>query len=111
MEKKDTISIISVVIALLAFAVPQWLTYQQERAREYRIETKLKLFYLCQNTFMTEQQMIDAVQKQQPGGSADGPEIRRAIYEMVAEEVLVFNIEKKAYQVSSFSLIGKPASP
>jgi hypothetical protein len=81
----------ALLVALISLVWQQTRLFNQRRRQDLRIEMKLRLFYLLQKDDLTEEQIIQKLEKTQP--TTEGvrkPEIRKALYEMLSDETAFF---------------------
>lgn len=109
MDKANWIQFGALLVAILSLIVQQTRTMLDERRKERRTANKLKILYLCQNSNLTEEQIIDAYQKSNPTEPIDRPEIRKTIYEMLYDKTLVFT--EGSYELASFTSRFKKTGP
>jgi hypothetical protein len=62
----------------------------ETRKAERRTANKLKVFFLCQETARTEDEIIRHFRGMTPGESLDETEIRKTVYEMLSDQTLRF---------------------
>ena len=101
MEVKDWVAICSVLAALITLIVQQWRLARENQKKDNRTENKLKILYLCQTEGLSEAQILDRYKRQHPLDSVDEVEIRKTIYEMLADQTLVFIADTETYEVRS----------
>jgi hypothetical protein len=78
----------SVLVALLTLIVGQaWQIYDVRR-KERRITAKLALFYICESTPQKEEDLIGEYERRDLKGRIKKDELRKALYEMLADETL-----------------------
>ncbi len=77
-------------LALLALVFQQGRQLMQIGKAERRTANKLKVFFLCQETARTEDEIIHHFKGMTPGQRIDETEIRKTIYEMLSDQTLRF---------------------
>ncbi len=77
-----------VFIALVTLIVQQRQQLNGVRKAEKRTANKLKIFFLCQDTARTEQEIVLYFKGMNPGERIDEIEIKKTIYEMLQDETL-----------------------
>jgi len=97
METSDIIQLGALLIALVSLIWQQRRVFQEEQLKEKRIEVKLQIFYALSlaDRDMTEEEIIQAMDKNSPLKGIDHVEIRKSLYEMLGEETLRFTKENK----------------
>ena len=88
MTVADWIKTIGVFIALVTLIVQQRQQLNGTRKAEKRTANKLKIFFLCQDTARTEQEIIQYFKGMNPGERIDETEIKKTIYEMLTDQTL-----------------------
>ena len=88
MTLADWIQAGSLFIALVALIIQQRQQLNEIHKAEKRTANKLKIFFLCQDTARTEQEIVQYFKGMNPGSRIDEVEISKAIYEMLQDETL-----------------------
>jgi hypothetical protein len=85
----------ALLVTILALVVQQYRVYQQQKEpnhltenMELRTETKLQIFYLLQEEYSSEDQIMDKLRKARPAVQLDEQETRKALYEMLQGETV-----------------------
>ena len=88
MTASDWIQAGILFVTLLALIFQQTQQLRELRKVDKRTETKLKIFFLCQDTARTEQEIVQHFEGMSPNERIDRIEIRKTIYEMLQDETL-----------------------
>lgn len=75
-------------IALVTLIIQQRQQLNEIRKAERRTANKLRIFFLCQDTARTEQEIIQHFKGMQPGEQIDETELRKTLYQMLRDETL-----------------------
>jgi hypothetical protein len=95
MDTKSWIQLGSVLVALIALIVQQNRLVKEARSKEKRIETKLRIFYILSRKDRSQGEIIDEFKQQGPTAkSIDEAEIRKSLYEMMADETIYYQRDK-----------------
>ena len=97
MSTGDMIQFGALLIAIVSLVIQQTRLLHERRRQELRIETKLRLLYILQNGDLGEEHLITEYGKQQPTETVPKAEIRKALYEMLADETVYFQ-QNKTYR-------------
>lgn len=81
-------------LTLAALIIQQTRQLNETRRAEKRTANKLRIFFLCQDTARTEQEIVQYFKGMQPGERIDETEIRKTIYEMLKDETLRYRSNK-----------------
>ncbi len=100
-EVKDWVPILSVLAALTTLIFQQWRIARDNQKKDRRTANKLKILYLCQTEGLSESLILERYKKQHPLDLVDEVEIRKTIYEMLADQTLVFIADTETYEVRS----------
>ena len=90
----------ALLIALISLIWQQRSVFLEEHKKEKRVETKLKIFYALSQASgedLSEQEIIYKLEQNQPLGEADKVEVRKALYEMLAETTVRYT-KKNEYR-------------
>ncbi|EIU7005319.1 hypothetical protein L5163_004723 [Vibrio parahaemolyticus] len=88
------------LVALFSLIWQQRRAFIEGQKKEKRVETKLKIFYALSQSSgidLSEQDIIYKLEQNQPLGEADKVEVRKALYEMLAERTVRFT-KKNEYR-------------
>jgi hypothetical protein len=88
MSVADQIQLGVLVVALLALAYQIGNQRKDAKEQEERISNKLKIFFLCQDTPKTEQEIIRHFRNMNIGKKMDEVEVKKSIYEMLKDGTL-----------------------
>ena len=101
-EWKDGIALLGVLAAFVAVTVQQCDVKRADKRNEQRIATMSRIFYFCQTAATKEEirRQFDNIKV-----PIDADELDKAIYEMLKDRVLIYNIKDQKYQATSYSLI------
>lgn len=80
----------ALLVAIISLIVQQTRQLDESQRKERRVASKLKLFYICQDSPLTEDQIIAQFRRNQPTQSIDDVELRKALYEMLTDQTLRF---------------------
>lgn len=75
-------------IALVTLIIQQSQQLRELRKSERRTANKLKIFFLCQGSARTEQEIIQHCKGMNPGERIDETELHKTIYEMLRDNTL-----------------------
>jgi hypothetical protein len=85
----------ALLVAILALVFQQYRVYQQQlqanqltESLELRTETKLQIFYILQEAYLSEKQIIEKLKTRRPTVAIDEQEARKALYEMLQDETV-----------------------
>jgi hypothetical protein len=89
MTTSDMIQFGALLLTVLSLLIQQAALLGEVRRKELRISTKLQIFYFCQSEGRTEREIENQFSQAQPTNPrVNLVELRKAIYEMLAEETL-----------------------
>jgi len=90
MTTSDWIQFGALFLALVSLAVQQWRQVTASKKQESRTANKLKIFYICKDRGLSEQELIAEYRQRNPTEAVDEIELRKTIYEMLADQTLRF---------------------
>ena len=85
----------ALLVAILALVFQQYRVYQLQKEAnqltanmETRTERKLQIFYILQEGFFSEEEIMIKLGKGRPLAQLDSQEARKALYEMLQDETI-----------------------
>jgi hypothetical protein len=93
MDVSNFIQFGALLVALVSLIWQQRRLVTEEQRKEKRIETKLRIFYALYPKDLTEQDIIQALERGQPLSETDKAEVRKSLYEMLTDETIRFTKE------------------
>ena len=94
MDKSSWIQFGLLLIALVALIFQDRHLFLDQQKREKRIEAKLPIFSSPSGKNHTEAEVINAYKQQEPLRYVGESEIRKALYEMLADETIYYQEDK-----------------
>ena len=76
------------LVALLTLIFQQYRQSVNAKRIEERLSNKMRIFFLCKNSALSEAQIIASFKGMNPTAVVDEAEIKKTIYEMLADETL-----------------------
>ncbi len=91
------IQFVALLVALASLVFTQWRAFKlaqlaESRAQlaETRIEIKLRIFHSLHENDLSEQGIIDKLKLGKPVEVVDEVEVRKSLYEMLKENIILF---------------------
>jgi hypothetical protein len=106
----DWITLAGVIVALCALILQQREIISAQNRQEERLANKLRIYYFCVEP-RSEDDIMRHFSSGDPLNTINSPEIRKSLYEMLAEQTLVFSVGTRQYQTRSFNVIKPAAGP
>ena len=116
MNATGWIALGGVLLALFTLVIQQWQLIRANRRKETRTTSKLAVLNLCQSKSLTVKEIVEECKGDLQLKGVDEAEIRKTIYEMLAEKTLLYIAIRNSYEVPIHSSalstkVALPAAP